>query len=385
MSGTSRMLINASNLHVGGGVQVATSYLFELSRLEEVAINFSVIASSEVTESLIELNTRLDAFCEFKTINIYGLNVRSLLYLRSLRKYNVVFTVFGPLYVIKPRYLNIVGFAQGWIIYPNNDNYTELNLARKILSNLKYYIQGFFFKQSSLIVAELDHVRDGLVRKLKMPENRVKIIRNCVSQVFHDPDSWKSVNIPDADGSLRIGFVGRNYPHKNTKIFPEVQRFLFEKYGIRSKFYVTFSEDEWSSAGADFRNSCFNVGVLSVPQCPSFYDSMDAVIFPSMLECFSATPLEAMIMRKPLFASNMVFNHNICLDYAFYFDPHSAESAADAIGSYFNKANPDCQSLTDAYFHALNFSNPKDRALKYCNLMIDSYRQYNRNHVDSES
>jgi glycosyltransferase involved in cell wall biosynthesis len=98
---------------------------------------------------------------------------------------------------------------------------------------------------------------------------------------------------------------------------------------------------------------------------------MDAVIFPSMLECFSATPLEAMIMRKPLFASNMTFNHNICLDYAFYFDPHSAESAADAIGKYFHKASSDSKLLTAAYWHALNFSNPKDRALKYCDLMVD--------------
>jgi hypothetical protein len=371
MSDTLRMLINASNLHVGGGVQVATSYLFELSRIENLAKKFSVIASIEVTESLMELNTRFDAFNEFQTINTYGLNVRSLLYLRGLINYDLVFTVFGPLYVLKPSFVSIVGFAQGWIIYPKNDSYSNLTFVRKLFSRLKYYVQGAFFRQSSLIVAELDHVRDGLVRELKISKDRVKIVRNCVSQVFHDPVNWRPVSIPDADGCLRIGFVGRNYSHKNTKIFPEVQRFLNEKYGIRSKFYVTFTDDEWICAGEGFRKCCFNVGVLSVPQCPSFYESMDAVIFPSMLECFSATPLEAMIMRKPLFASNMSFNYNICLDYAFYFDPHSAESAADAIGKYFNKSSSDSELLTGAYWHALNFSNPKDRALKYCDLMID--------------
>lgn len=372
MSNALRMLINASNLHVGGGVQVATSYIFELSRLEDLANKFSVIASTEVTESLMELNTRTDAFNEFQTINTYGLNIRSLLYLRGLRDYDVVFTIFGPLYMLRPSFVSIVGFAQGWIIYPGNDSYNDLTVVRKLFSRLKYYVQGFFFRQSSVIVAELDHVRDGLVRELKIPKGRVKIVRNCVSQVFHDSVNWRPVSIPGEDECLRIGFVGRNYPHKNTKIFPEVQRLLNEKYGIRSKFYVTFTDDEWIGAGEDFRNCCYNVGVLSVPQCPSFYESMDAVIFPSMLECFSATPLEAMIMRKPLFASNMNFNRDICLDYAFYFDPHSAESAADIIGVYFNKANSDSQLLSAAYNHALNFSNPKDRALKYCDLMVDS-------------
>ena len=125
MSDTLRMLINASNLHVGGGVQVATSYLFELSRIENLAKKFSVIASIEVTESLMELNTRFDAFNEFQTINTYGLNVRSLLYLRGLINYDLVFTVFGPLYVLKPSFVSIVGFAQGWIIYPKNDSYSN--------------------------------------------------------------------------------------------------------------------------------------------------------------------------------------------------------------------------------------------------------------------
>lgn len=375
MSNTLRMMINASNLHVGGGVQVATSFLYELSKNEALANKFSVIASTEVTESLMELNTRLNAFNRFQTINTHGLNLRSLLFLRSLRNYDVVFTIFGPLYVFNPSFVSIVGFAQGWIIYPNNDSYNELTFFQKLISKFKYYIQGIFFKKSSLIVTELDHVRDCVVKKLKIPKDRVKIVRNCVSQVFHDPVNWRPVSIPDADGCLRIGFVGRNYPHKNTKIFPEVQRFLIEKYGIRSKFYVTFTDDEWVGAGEDFRKCCFNVGVLTVPQCPSFYDSMDAVIFPSMLECFSATPLEAMIMRKPLFASNMSFNHNICLDYATYFDPRSAESAADAMGKYFIKDNSDQGLLSAAYFHAINFSSPKDRALKYCNLMINFQRR----------
>ena len=61
---------------------------------------------------------------------------------------------------------------------------------------------------------------------------------------------------------------------------------------------------------------------------------MDAIIFPSLLECFSATPLEAMAMEKPFFASDREFIRDVCSDYALYFDPEDPISAANVINDY---------------------------------------------------
>ncbi|WMO23035.1 hypothetical protein NI374_01130 [Vibrio parahaemolyticus] len=52
-----KILINASNLHVGGGVQVAVSFITELSQiLKENKINAdcSVIVSTSVKKILVE-------------------------------------------------------------------------------------------------------------------------------------------------------------------------------------------------------------------------------------------------------------------------------------------------------------------------------------------
>ena len=46
-------LINASNLHVGGGVQVATSFISELLDLEDINLkDITIICSSSVVNNL---------------------------------------------------------------------------------------------------------------------------------------------------------------------------------------------------------------------------------------------------------------------------------------------------------------------------------------------
>ncbi len=47
---------------------------------------------------------------------------------------------------------------------------------------------------------------------------------------------------------------------------------------------------------------------------------------PTLLECFSASYLEAMYMKKIIFTSDLPFAHTVCKDAAFYFAPHDVEN-----------------------------------------------------------
>ena len=105
-------------------------------------------------------------------------------------------------------------------------------------------------------------------------------------------------------------------------------------------------------------------------QCPSYYKEMDAIIFPSILECFSATPLEALAMEKPLFSSDRGFVSDVCEDYAYYFDPFDAHSAAAKIANYIeNHWKKDQDKLKAAREHVISFSSPKTRAEQYLNII----------------
>lgn len=361
------ILLNALNLHVGGGVQVAASTISEILENCLTSSELTIAVSDEVANNL---STRCPKM-EFESVrmNVRGIALFQLEFRRLVDRHGIVFTIFGPLYRWRIPGQNIVGFAQAWIAYPRNEVYDMLSWPVRLLLRLKFWIQAQFFKRADLLVVELDHVKSALIRELGISPERIHVVKNCVSSVFRDSSSWHALSMPHQDGVLRLGFLGRNYIHKNTKIFPDVVRHLYHRHDIRAKFYVTFTDEEWEACSPEFRQACINVGPINVQQCPSFYLGVDAVVFPSLLECFSATPLEAMAMRRPLFVSDRPFNQDICGEHAQYFDPHAPEEVAHLIAKLFIADEMNDRVLEAARNHALSFSTPVTRAKQYLALL----------------
>lgn len=362
--------VNASNLHVGGGVQVAVSFLEELARMSVNEAVVSVLVSSEIEQNLSDQAKLGLAHQGLKVIDVFGLDLFNFRARSAMSSCKTVFTVFGPIYRYRPTFKTIVGFAQPWIIYPDNECYAMLPLMQRLKTRLKYWVQGLFFKRADVLVVELEHVKKGLIRTLGIPAERIYVVHNCISSIYLDESMWQAVYVPKNEGFLRLGFLGRNYIHKNTAIFPAIAAALEHQHGLKARFYVTFTEQEWAACPPDFHAVCINVGPLSVAQCPRFYQALDAVVFPSLLEGFSATPLEAMAMEKPLFASDRPFNRDVCQGHAHYFDPLSPASAAQAIARFFLSGGPNLVALQAAREHAINFSSPKQRAEQYLALLI---------------
>lgn len=332
------ILINSSNLHTGGGVQVATSFITEIAGLN-LPYELSQVASDEVQRNLDASGYKVPPLVSHSVENTHGLDLSALFRKSRLDSFDTVFTVFGPLYRWSPPFRNIVGFAQPWIIYPENECYAMLPLLQRLKMRLKFKIQSWFFRRADALIVELEHVRQGLIRELGISAERIHVVHNCLSSIYHREDLWQEVKVPNVDCDLRLGFLGRNYLHKNTAIFPQIAVALEKKHEIRAKFFVTFTAEEWQACSPEFRAACINLGPLTVAQCPNFYRAMDAIVFPSLLECFSATPLEAMAMERPLIASDRPFNRDICGSHAHYFDPLDPESAAARIASIFEGAD----------------------------------------------
>lgn len=365
-------LINASNLHVGGGVQVATSVIAELSSLADAPHQLHVLASSEVDRSLRLTNARLDHLSSYRVHDSRGV---AALWQDSpilFEGYDAVLTIFGPLYSWRKPTRSVVGFAQPWIIYPDNEASRKLPWLERIRQRMAYWIKSRFFARADLLIVELEHVRDGLIRQGIARDQNIRVVHNTLSSLYLNPALWSQVYIPSSSAEIRLGFLGRNYFHKNTDIFPAVHEYLRKHHGIEACFYVTFSPDEWAACSPSFRACCVNVGALDVSQCPLFYQAMDGVIFPSLLECFSATPLEAMAMERPLFASDRPFIRDVCGAHAHYFDPMDAASAATCIAAYFKSGGPRRSALAAAREHALNFSNPTNRAREYLACLYEA-------------
>lgn len=360
-----RVLINASNIHGGGALQVAISFLTEMIESEECFENVTFLISSKIAS---EITTDVARNSIFEIVIWDGNGFNS--YFSKLNiiqsNFDVVFTLFGPKYTIFKAKLDIVGFAQPWIINSDNAISRSLGFLELVKSRLKFKIQEYFFLRSDHLIVELEHVKKSLVDKFGVREQSISVVYNTISSLYYNKDRWAPVEIELKPNCFSIGLVSRGYPHKNIGILSSVAKILKDKYKLSVMFYFTLTDSEWAMYQSDFDGTGCTVGPLTVYQCPSFYQKMDAVIFPSLLECFSATPLEALFMEKPLFASDRGFVKDVCKDYAIYFDPEDSSSIASSIANFLGCGNPEI-NRTAAKDYIMNFSNSKAR----CNSYID--------------
>lgn len=370
-----RILINASNLHSGGGVQVATSFIYEIGNLLERFSKYDLViyVSSEVNLNLGLLGFDSSGCFDYCVFDVYGIRALNPLVAKRFLGFDLVFTIFGPLYLPWGIPNHIVGFAQSWILYPSIYSSVKLPFFKIFASRLKFFVQWLFFCTARRLVVELEHVKSRLVEYKGYPGLNVDVVYNCVSAIYYDKNSWgpSPLGVGGNQGSVKIGYVTRDYPHKNLDFLLAVKKRLSEVSKLNFEFYVTLTGAEWDRRSDDFKMAINNVGPLSIAQCPGFYQSMDGVIFPSLLESFSATPLEAMVMRKPLFASDRGFVRDCCGDSAIYFDPLDELDAAIRIDEWFSQVESSrrVNHLDKAYQRVLSMPNSRARANSYIDII----------------
>ncbi|MCE2594067.1 glycosyltransferase [Motilimonas cestriensis] len=363
-------LIFAGNLHYGGAVQVAVSFISELVSLGPSELkDIDVIVSSAIHN---QLDIDLSMFNNYSVIDFFGAKFFSGK--NNLEFfYDVCFVVFGPIYYSLNARNYVVGFAQPWIAYSDNDVYPKLSLHEKIKNKMRFFIQDKLFRRYQHLVVEHKHVKDALLAKGY--HNNITVVSNSYASVFDYPDMWKKVNSPiNTSQRLALGFIGCAYPHKNLAILNQVDSILTEKYGVEVDFLFTLTKEEMQHLNFDKKNNFYTVGRVSLAQCPSFYQLVDALIFPSQLECFSATPLEAMKMRKTVFASNYPFISEVCMDAGIYFDANDAFDIARVIHEGLNDSDTLKHKIELGSDIVNNAPTARQRALSYLEV-LSSYNK----------
>lgn len=325
-----RVLIDASNLVAGGGLQVGASVVDEIFkvRLDSSALlqwpwlaDLRVEASAEVLANVTSREARAG------TVVIPG---RSRL--RKLRRrpkeYDVAFAIFGPVYDAPRTRFQIMGFGDGTSLYP------EMARAEKwrnrLFISFRSRISRRIFREVDRIVVEAAHIADDLNCKWNIPRDCIRVVPNVLNDVFYEPSLQTAA--PDIlGGTPTFAFPTRAYPHKNLAILGRAAHAYQHRYGEEVRFALTLTAEEWEMLPEWTRLHSFNVGPLKISQLPSFLGKCDATIFPSLLECFSVTPLEALAAGSPLLASDRKFVRSIVGESAEYFDPLSPESVASAM------------------------------------------------------
>lgn len=323
------LLINASNLYVGGGVQVAVSVLEELtnSKRQFIAAVSPLVARQLSEETLI--NCRI---IDKTPSNIFNFESRraldKIVVENNIRK---VFTIFGPSYWNPKGVKHAVGFALPWLIYDTRRVFSKLTFAEKAKKILLMWLQPCFYKKNAdLIFVETDDAKNKLIERYQFPQSHVITVSNTINAILQDSTLYDNSIISSLpakeDGDVYLLTISHDYPHKNLSIIPKLLDRLPDNY----KFIVTLSSS-MENIAVQHRHRIINIGPVTVNQCPALYHYCDALFLPTLLECFSASYVEAMYFKKTIFTSDLSFAHTVCHDSAFYFDPYSVNDISDKI------------------------------------------------------
>ena len=325
-----RVLIDASNLVVGGGVQVGASVVDEILKMQSDQV--SLARWPWLNSVRIEASPEVLANTTSPGVATQVIEIPRRSRARRIRPrsgdYDVSFVVFGPLYDAPRTKFTIMGFADGISLHP--ETALVRHLHEKVFLQIRSRVSRELFSRAGMIIAESTHVASSLHEIWHIETSRLKVLPNVINAVFFEPALQSEVT-PIHSIIPTLAFPARAYPHKNLAILGRAGVAYRQLYGEEVRFALTLTPEEWRSLSDSTRRHSFNVGPLKISQIPSFLRQCRGTIFPSLLESFSVTPLEALAVGSPLLASDRDFVRSVVGDCAEYFDPVDPESVARAI------------------------------------------------------
>ncbi|WP_198266706.1 glycosyltransferase [sulfur-oxidizing endosymbiont of Gigantopelta aegis] len=127
-------------------------------------------------------------------------------------------------------------------------------------------------------------------------------------------------------GNQALFYPAAGYPHKNHKILNDMENFE-ESSQLINEMCITLKYEE----KRHFPMWVNNLGRLSSQACGEYYQSVDALFFPSLTESYGLPLIEAMICGLPIVCADLDYAHCVCGEQAIYFDPDDPVSAIKAL------------------------------------------------------
>lgn len=363
------ILINASNLKLGGGLQVADSICNQLYRFR--AHKFTVALSSFLDSTA----NRIDGVENVEVIRYDIKNSLSTLirgrdkFLDSLvekKHIDCVLTIFGPSRW-NPKVPHLSGFAMSHLVLSDSPYFSEIiHGLTKLKTSLRFKIVNHAFKRSTKYFFTENEYISKLLRK-KWPGYHISTITNYYNQIFDQPEKWDMIELPHFEGTTLLT-VSANYPHKNLKIGVDIAKILRQKHPeFKFRFVYTIAPGS-IDIPEDLKENFVLIGKVDIAQCPNLYKQADIAFQPTLLECFTATYPEAMKMMVPIITTDLEFARGLCGDAAIFYSPLNAEEGADSIYEISKNGKLRAKLISEGQNRLKSFDTFEQRAEKILSL-----------------
>ena len=368
------IIINTSNLYVGGGVQVALSFINELNNIN-AKNNYHIFISKTIKDQIDQhiFSNKFKFYFIPKSPSHLVERLKTVKFLSSLERKiipDVVFTVFGPSYW-KPKAPHIMGFANGWLYNPMSIAYTKLTLFNRVRMRVFCWYQEYYLKRDAnfFIVETLD-AKSKLSMVSSIDVNKIAVVGNTCSSIFDDRkyidrDFEHYISLPKKENNeFRLLYIAHNHPGKNLEVINKVCELLNDK---NITFIVTIDNKSYKDIFSG-NSHVVNLGPVAHESCPSIYSQCDFLFAPTLLETFSASYPEAMKMNLPILTSKYSFAKSVCQNAAIYFNPVDPLDIADKIKILIQSPNLQKTMVKKGKIVLSQMENGKTRAEKYLQL-----------------
>ncbi|CAM2007875.1 glycosyltransferase family 4 protein [Acanthopleuribacter pedis] len=367
-----KCLIDASQIARGGAVQVALAMITKAAAdpNHEWHVAVSGELSAEISDALggrladlIRLPRRRNSFERMMVPRRYMPGVE------RAAKPDVVFTIFGPAYW-HAKAPHLVGFALPRMIYPELEHVGKDHQPPWWRARLRGFIDGIRrrqFHRPDYLVVETETVRTRLEQCFGIQPDRVIVVPNSFSPIFADEIAKLTVSPPN--DRFRIAVPSSFYPHKNLGLIPPTAAKLRDQLDRPFEFCFTLPEQSpgWQDLAA--KAEALGVaqylttrGALPHGEIARLYRESHVVFLPTLLECSTAVYPETFCAGIPLVTSDRDFARELCGGGARFIDPHSPDSAAEALAEVLSNPKVADQLVGNArQILPLHYPNPDQK------------------------
>lgn len=363
----------------GGSLQVVISLIKEFVKFPEN--NYYIVISKEVKKQLqgIEFPNNFHFYdlpypSKIRLVNSY-LRGSFLSKIEKESNCDCIICTSGPIYWT-PKKPTFIGYNLPHLIYPESPYFNRIPLWMKLRWKVRWAThKARYRKEASAIFVQTEDVNQRLRKILKT--DRIITISNTYNNAYDIQKDFPNKLPERTDNEVRLLTISAFYKHKNFEIIPKTIEVLKSKGVNNVRFIVTLPDNLFKTAfGQNPPKEIINVGFVPTLEGASLYKECDFMFLPTLLECFSASYAEAMVMKKPILTSDLGFAHTVCNDAAIYFDPDDANDIADKIISLMNSPEKQEDLISKGTVQLRQFGSAEDRArevLKACKQLINNY------------
>ncbi|MCX5667351.1 MAG: glycosyltransferase family 1 protein [Candidatus Omnitrophica bacterium] len=199
-------------------------------------------------------------------------------------------------------------------------------------------------RTASIIIAVSEMAKKDLLRRVHLPEEKIRVIHYGVSEEFRLISDTKAFDAVLSKYSLAgkryLLYVGAAEPNKNLDRLIDLFCAISKKAGMKDLYLALAGKIDHfyraliSKAGAlGMEGKVIFTDYVSHDDLPFIYNGAEAFVLPTLNEWFGIPVLEAMACGIPVIASKKTGAIEAVGDAVILFDPLDAKEMADSIGA----------------------------------------------------